>query len=169
MRLDLSTPVTVSYNQCVYTSFPDVIRTSGGDLICVFRESDTHHPTMSTLVLSRSTDEGQSWNRLQFAESNLKEDGYVFNCPRINNVGKDFVIICDTKSSQKEATCKWTTLAWQSSDSRKWNDPRDLGIAGMVPDKILSYKRMLVMGYHIVEKIPNEDRNRLIPMMAISC
>lgn len=167
MRLDLTSPVTIAYRKDVYTSFPDILRLSSGELVCIYRESDEHHPTTSTILISRSLDEGETWQKEVFAESSLKKDGFVFNCPRINKVGKDFVIVTDTKSSQNEGACNWATIAWQSLDCKNWNKPRDLGIAGMVPDKIISFKRFLAMGYHTNER-NSEGKHQLIQMMALS-
>lgn len=167
MNLDITEPVVVSYKENIYTSFPDIVRLPGGRLFSLYREGDTHHPTESTIVFARSSDEGKTWQKENFRTVSLEKDGYVFNCPRISKVGNKYFIVSDTKSSQQEGSCEWNMVMWSSDDTDNWGDFNNLNIQGMVPDKIIVNRKSLLMAYHLIDKKPGL-RGRLIQMMAIS-
>ena len=167
MHLEHTEPVVISYKENIYTSFPDIVKLPNGNLFCLYREGDSHHPTESTIVFARSYDDGKTWDKENFRTVSLKKDGYVFNCPRISKVGNKYFIVSDTKSSQKEGTCEWNMIMWSSEDTDHWNNFNNLNIAGMVPDKIIPYRKSLLMAYHLIDKTPG-SRHKLIQMMAIS-
>ncbi len=172
MKINVSEPHKVYYEDSIYASFPDLIRTPNGELMSVFRVGDAHHPKESLLMLVRS-DDGENWTQEIFAEAALEDHGHVFNCPRINFVQGRYVIICDIKDSVREGSSKWSTFAWWSDDSITWRGPQDIKIAGTVPDKIIVTKNSLIMGYHVCETINRQVtgsgiRKRFIQMMAES-
>jgi len=172
MKIIVTEPHQVYYDDSVYSSFPDLIRTPDGELMAIFRMGDAHHPKESLLILARSND-GKSWTQEIFAQATLLDHGYVFNCPRINFVQNRYVIICDTKDSIYERQCKWAIFAWWSEDGKVWRGPQDLKVAGTVPDKIVVTKNSLIMGYHVCEIIKRQVtgsgiRKRFIQMMAES-
>lgn len=54
---------TIVYrDENMYNAFPDVARTSNGDLVVVFREGKAHVEPTGRVVLIRSTDEGRTWD-----------------------------------------------------------------------------------------------------------
>ncbi len=166
MKLLASPPISLAYDEKIYSSFPDIIRDPTGDFLCVYREADTHHPTTSKLILLSSPD-AIAWKRYELAQASMEEHGCVFNCPKLGIIDEKVVVFCDVKSSQKEAFAKWDTFMWTlSANSKRWGDPARLGISGMVPDRIIQLKKKIVMGYHVVENI--EGFERLSQMMAES-
>jgi hypothetical protein len=167
MKLELTNATTIFYSENTYASFPDIIQLPDGVLVCVYREAEAHHPVSSAIILARSCDHGETWNRQVFAKASFEEHGYVFNCPRINKVGNKYIIVCDTKTTQKESTSQWAMLSWHSLDCQRWSSPHDLNISGMVPDKIIKVHKCLIMGYHFIENYPN-GKSTLVQMIAIS-
>ncbi len=174
MDIVVSEPQIIAYDEEIYSSFPDIVAAPNGDLICVYREGDTHHPTISKIVLMFSNDQGKTWKRDMFEHVSLEEHGFVFNCPRISIVHDKLAIVTDTKTSQKEGKAKWDTFAWWSSDFGKtWSGRQSLNIHGAVPDKIITLSNKLVIGYHIGEVFPlfvtgKGIKKRLAQMMAES-
>lgn len=172
MDINVTEPQRIYYEPHVYSSFPDIIRDFDGNFLCVFRIGDDHHPTSSVLMLSRSSD-GENWETEEFATASLEDDGYVFNCPRLNNVQGRISLFCDTKTSTKEAHAQWDISSWWSKDGKKWGEKIDHGIAGIAPDKIVPLERSLALGYHIPEVTKRfisgaGTKSRLVQMMAES-
>lgn len=173
MKIKLQDPVVIAYDPDVYSSFPDIVQSSTGEYLCIYRVAETHHPITSSIMLLNSRD-GIKWEESEFATASLEEDGFVYNCPRINKIQGRLAIISDTKTSTQEGLAKWNTYAWWSNNHGKtWSEEQDILIAGMVPDKIITLKNSLIMGYHLYESkklvITNaKQRNRMIQMMAES-
>lgn len=163
MKIDRSEPQIIAYDADVYSAFPDVVFFKN-EFICVYRESDCHHPTTSALIILRSED-GVEWIKELFDTADLAQEGYVFNCPRLSIVGGRLALVCDTKTSQQESECEWGMRLWWSQDGHIWSDVYNMGIAGLVPDKIIDCEKRLLMGYHIVEQ---NKRDRLVQMVAAS-
>lgn len=174
MEFSVSKPKIIAYDEHIYSSFPDVVRLPNNKLYCVYRESDSHHPITSKIILLTSTDEGKSWNKEVFQEASLKDNGYVFNCPRINFVDNKLSIICDTKSSQKEGEAQWNMHGWWSLNSGdKWSDRQEMLIYGAVPDHIVAINKKIVMAYHVPENVKRiitgaGHQSRLVQMVATS-
>ena len=55
----------IDKNSKKYLSFPDIIKNPNieGRLFLVYREGNSHHPTWSKLVLWKSDNNGETWNR----------------------------------------------------------------------------------------------------------
>ncbi len=175
MEISVSEPKTISFDEEVYSSFPDVVRIPDtNEIFCVFREGDTHHPSESKLILMSTDNEGAHWEKSIFQKASLSENGYVFNCPRINYVNNRLAIVCDTKTSQDEGEAKWKICGWWSNNYGKdWSDCQDLGIPGVVPDHFVEIGSRLVMGYHVPEATKlivtgSGVRKRFVQMMAES-
>lgn len=141
--------IEISTNQQKYSSFPDIVKFNG-QYICVYREGDSHHPTKSWLMMTRSSN-GENWKKRNFAYSELDKQGFVFNCPKFSIIEDTLWLVCDTKTSQKERFSEWEIVAWYTKDGKTWNGVIDFKINGMVPDKIIKYKNQYIMGYHIIE------------------
>ncbi len=111
------------------------------------------------------------WKREEFKSSSMEEDEEVFNCPRLSRVGNRISLVCDLKSSQAEGHSKWRNLLWWSNDNGKtWSEPVDLELSGLVPDKIVTVKKKLLMGYHVIERVMPHSAVpvRLVQMVASS-
>ena len=169
MRLTLTEPKTIFYDPKVYTSFPDIVLYNGSFLV-IFRTGDSHHPEESSLYLARSAN-GEHWDISLFAHASIKQNGHVFNCPRINFINGILSVICDIKTSRLEREASWDVLAWWSKNGENWRQ-KSLGIMGMVPDKIIPLKNSLAMGYHVSETtelvIGEGIKRTVIQMMAES-
>lgn len=164
MQIQRSEPSIIAYDEELYSSFPDVVFFKG-KFLCIYRESDVHHPTFSRLILMKSKD-GETWDSQILATAKLSDEGYVFNCPRLSIVNSKLVLICDIKSGQRELKANWCIqLSW-SADGETWMDFYDTGIAGLVPDKMLIGNKKLIMGYHVIEHLSQSQR--LVQMMAES-
>ena len=174
MDLTVSEPQVIAYDEEVYSSFPDLIKLPNGELWCIYREGDVHHPTISKIILLKSNDDGIHWEKSVFKRASLEDDGYVFNCPRINYINSKLCIVSDTKSSQSEGEAEFKIGAWWSSKlGSDWSPYHDFRIRGIVPDKIVPIGKKLVLGYHFGEKINmivtgSGEKHRLVQMMAIS-
>ncbi len=174
MDISVSEPQVIGYDEEVYSSFPDLIKLPNGELWCIYREGDVHHPTISKIILLKSKDDGIHWERSVFKRASLEDDGYVFNCPRLNYINNKVCIVADTKSSQSEGKAEFKIGAWWSNNlGRNWSDFQDMHIKGIVPDKIISMGKKLLMGYHFGENINlivtgSGTKHRLVQMMAIS-
>jgi hypothetical protein len=164
MKIDRTEPSIIAYDEEVYSSFPDLVFFNG-QFLCVYRESDTHHPTFSRLVLMNSYD-GEKWDSRVLATATLADEGYVFNCPKLGVVNKKLVLSCDTKTDRQEKLATWNIYLWWSADGETWTDFQDTKIAGLVPDRIVVGDRKLIMGYHLIEQLSHSKR--LVQMMAES-
>ncbi len=169
--MDIQEPVTLAYDPGIYSSFPDITKAEDGTLICIYREADTHHPLSSSLILLKSQD-GISWSKSVFASASINLQGFVFNCPRIQNLNGRLVIVCDTKTSPSESYASWAIYCWRSDDNgQTWTEPQNTKIAGVVPDHIIPIGDKLVLGYHIIELVQmpfGKMQERLVQMMAES-
>jgi len=78
--------VTIAKNEN-YLAFPDVALAPDGTLVCAYFEGDKHSPTWSNLVIKTSSDFGKTWSQSQsLAQSDMKQDGFCWNCPRISTL-----------------------------------------------------------------------------------
>ncbi len=156
----------IAENPFYYLSFPDVIKDKKtNDLYLVYRSGEGHHPTDSNLYLLMSKDNGISWNIKYIFNTSLKENGYVWNCPRLSYLpDKSLNIICDVKTGQNERTCtfkviilkiKTYPLINKTFKSNINNMKKSINITemnGMVPDKIIKFKDKLYCANHIMDK-----------------
>jgi hypothetical protein len=174
MNVSVSEPQDIAYDPEIYSSFPDILRLPDGQLWCIYREGDTHHPKESRIIIMSSQDNGAHWDKSIFQQANLEDDGFVFNCPRLNFVNNKIAIVTDIKTAQNEGQAKFSIHAWWSNNyGVNWSDRQDMKIEGMVPDKIIPMADRLLMGYHFGEKTKMivtgaGFNNRLVQMMAES-
>ena len=137
-----------------YLSFPDIVKSRKGrnKYFLVFRSADSHHPNYSYLHFLVSTDSCKTWVEERRFRLTLKEDGKVWNCPRLCYFPADgsLNIICDTKSSRNEITAKFRVYIIKTYNDGKSFLPIQLtAMQGMVPDKIVEFKGNLYCANHI--------------------
>ena len=127
--------VTIAKNEN-YLAFPDVALAPDGTLVCTYFEGDKHSPTWSNLVIKTSSDFGKTWSQSQsLAQSDMKQDGFCWNCPRISTLpdGRLF-LICDWEDNSKDRA----TWRWYSSDNGKsWSEPKQILSQGLCPDRVI--------------------------------
>jgi hypothetical protein len=141
---------TVDDRPGVYLAFPDVVETAQGELLAVYRESDTHRATRSRLLLCRSTDGGRSWGMPEpFAEPlSLADDHAVWNCPRLSRLQDNrIVVVADvaffarhltTQSGRDDNNWDFNTYLWFGDcEGRDFGPPQLIHINGLVPSRIV--------------------------------
>jgi sialidase-1 len=155
-----------------YQSFPDVVLTRTGRLICVYREADAHVASTTRLLLRTSMDFGFIWSEpKELAKASISTDGYTYNCPRIVQLRDGRVLInCDRlvypgRVLIHENEAGHQTEFWESADDgRTWSAGREVpGIPGMVPDRILELPDgTLLMGSHRPSPDPPHQLEQLV-------
>jgi len=137
--------VTVSRNDDVYECFPDLVRTSDGKLLCVYRQSDSHGAhSFSHIVLRESGDEGGTWApRKVLIESYrdaLKDELLKWNNPRITQLSNGhLLILCDgyyEPPGERECEKSHVYFWWSSDRGESWSGPHDTPIHGICPNKL---------------------------------
>ncbi len=137
--------VTVTRNDEVYECFPDMTRLPSGDLMVIYRESESHEGyEYCNLVVRRSQDEGVTWSERQaIVEGPRAKEGreYVkYNCPRICALSDGRVAaICDENVfdvPREPEGRRDIVIWWSEDDGRSWSEPVRTGIRPWLPDKI---------------------------------
>ncbi len=137
--------VTVTRNDEVYECFPDMTRLPSGDLMVIYRESESHEGyEYCNLVVRRSQDEGVTWSERQaIVEGPRAKEGreYVkYNCPRICALSDGRVAaICDENVfdvPREPERRRDIVIWWSEDDGRSWSEPVRTGIRPWLPDKI---------------------------------
>jgi sucrose-6-phosphate hydrolase SacC (GH32 family) len=162
--LKLKKTITIDKDSDFYLSFPDIIKSPKEEntFFLTYRSGNGHHPTVSSLILKKSTDNGRSWETIQEIELSLDKHGRVWNCPRLSYMNKELYIICDTKSGTYERIAQFKTFIIKlEEDELKISETP---MPGMVPDKIIPFKGKYFCANH---KIKN-DRNELIQLISWS-
>ena len=155
-----------------YRSFPDVVLTRTGKLICVYREADTHVASVARLLLRTSNDFGLTWSEpRELAGASISQNGYTYNCPRVVQLRDGRILInCDrlvypgrTLIHENEAGHR--IELWESvDDGATWSPGRELPeIPGFVPDRILELPEgTLLMGTHRPCPAPPHQLEQLV-------
>lgn len=148
----------IDKNSKKYLSFPDIIKSpkSPDRLFLIYREGDNHHPLWSKLILLRSNNNGESWFQVNEFYTDIKNDGAVWNCPRLSYVDNDLYIICDLKNSRVEKTAQFKTVFLISKDEGETFITRDTAFPGMVPDKIIKFQGSLFCANHKIKSSKND-------------
>ncbi len=138
--------VTVARDDSVYECFPDMCRTSGGDLLAVYRESEAHEGyEYTTLVTRRSRDEGATWGDRQVIVAGPHIDDDVsyrkYNCAKVSALSDGRIaIVCDENTFQpphgEQPGDRDLKIWWSEDDGRTWSQPQSTGIALGLPDSI---------------------------------
>ncbi len=128
----------------VYECFPCLVRTQGGKLITVYRESDSHGAgAYSHLVTRESADDGESWSERHILAESYQEDGVLFkwNCPRIGQLADGRLwVLCDgypVPPGEARTHASRVYFWWSEDEGRTWSEPQPTPIAGIVPDRLL--------------------------------
>ena len=128
--------VTIAKNEnCL--AFPDVALAPDGTLVCVYFEGDKHSPTWSNLVFKTSSDLGKTWSQSRdLAQSDIKQDGFCWNCPRISTLPDGHLfLICDWEDNSDERA----TWRWYSRDNGKtWSERKRILWEGLCPDRVVA-------------------------------
>lgn len=126
----------ISNDRNFYESWPDVVLTQKGNLICVFCEC-THHGdrSYSRIVYKVSGDRGETWSEKFYLTEPCHSDGNTFwDCPRISRLSDGrLAILCNYNSPEKNRIYLWLGNA----EGTFWEDMVDTGAEGIVPDKLL--------------------------------
>lgn len=155
-----------------YQSFPDVVLTRTGRLICVYREADAHVASATRLLLRTSKDFGSTWSEpRELASASISRSGYTYNCPRIVQLRDGRILInCDRlvypgRILVHENEAHHGIELWESADDGEaWSVGRELSeIPGFVPDRILALPDgTLLMGTHRPHSAPPHQLEQLV-------
>jgi len=158
----------IAENEEKYLSFPDIIqsRYNSDKFFIVYREADYHHPTSSFLHFLKSTDKGLTWKCSKTWPLSMRDDGHVWNCPRLCYLPDGSLnIVCDTKNSRDERTAEFKIFILKSfNDGTTFEKIYKTRMRGMVPDKIIDFKKNLFCANHVVDL----ENNTLTQLMNIS-
>jgi len=151
----------IAEDQEKYLSFPDIIqsRKDSNKLFLVYRSSsEAHHPIHSGLHFLISEDKGETWEETQKFDISIPKHGCVWNCPRLSYLPNGALsIICDTKSSQREVESEFKIYMLKSyDDGNNFAEINETPLKGMVPDKIIKYKNILLCANHRIKNKANE-------------
>ena len=138
--------VTVSRNDSVYELLPDVVRTPGGKLVCIYRESDGHTIRHFSAVATRtSVDGGHTWSaRRPLVEARPDDEGVVlkWNRPHIQRL-KDgrLLALCDVFPVPPDEDTDYTNAHavfwWSDDEGESWSEPEHTPVFGLVPDRVV--------------------------------
>jgi hypothetical protein len=164
--LKLKKTITIDKDSECYLSFPDIVKSPKEEntFFLAYRSGNGHHPTFSSLILQKSTDNGRTWEKIQQIDLDLERHGRVWNCPRLSYIGNVLYIVCDTKSGTYERIAQFKTVFLTSIDDGATIKVLETPIPGMVPDKIIPFKGKYLCANH---KIKN-DKNELIQLVSWS-
>ncbi len=127
---------TVSRDDSIYEAWPDLVLTSGGQLICIFSEC-THHRDRSftRLVITRSNDRGRSWTAKEAFTAGTNGRPY-WNCARISKLKDNrLVVVADMIYGEGEAGGR--NVYWLGDpEGLRWEGPFETPVTGIVPDKL---------------------------------
>ncbi len=130
----------VSNDTSIYESWPCLALTLGGALFCVFTESTSHGDrSYSRVVYTTSTDRGRTWSAKVGLTEPWQSDGSShWDCARVTRL-KDgrLAIVCNFSFRQEKAVIGDIYLWIGDAEGKKFSEGRNLGLKGIVPDKLL--------------------------------
>jgi len=139
----------VNRDDGIWQGHPD-IAFFNGKLFVVYRESDQHKTASETKIkLAQSKDAETFLDPITISTS---QDRY--NCPRIMVIEDTLCVLCDRVEASEdyigaEDTPERTSvLLWRSTDGETWEEPIDLGISGIVPDRIFQFHNKFLIATH---------------------
>ena len=143
----------------LYLSFPDIIqdKINKNRLLVVYRSADEHLPTLSTLHVLVSLNNGLNWREIYKKTLTLKKHGKAWNCPRLSYFTDGSLnIICDTKTQVRETISKLNISIIKSRDNgQTWEEPVETEMNGMVPDRVIEFKNKLFCANHQIKNLKN--------------
>jgi sialidase-1 len=133
--------VTVARDDSIYECFPDMTRAPGGDLIVVYRESESHEGHQYTRIVTRhSSDEGVTWSDRQIVIEGPTAGGpgpYLkYNCAKIATLldGRVAIAVDEQDLGGEGGAERWRDILiwWSDDDGDTWSEPQripgDLGL-----------------------------------------
>ncbi len=164
----------VNRDDGVWQGHPDVafFRPEGeyGSLFVVYRESDQHKTACETRIkLARTAvvdyNTRTSFFEMFFDPITIATSTDRYNCPRLSVIGDALYIICDRVRASEdyvgaEDTPDLTSvLMWRSTNGDFWEGPIELGITGIVPDRIFQFHNKFLIATHIKESMQKNEEN----------
>jgi len=145
--------IVVAQDPEKYISFPDIVKSpkKDGRLFLAYREGNSHHPTWSKIILMKSEDYGKTWENTQEFPLEIEKDNYVWNCPRLSYVDNVLYITCDQKSGVFEGSAHFKTVHITSTTEGDFFRYQSTTMPGMVPDKIIKFKKNLYCANHKIK------------------
>lgn len=133
--------ITIIQNPAYACAWPDVVLTKQGKLICVYTECAGHlDRTDSRLLLTQSTDRGETWSAPVPLTARGTKTAY-YNNARIARTKDGLAIACDFIDGQSEATADCTVhLFFADAEGTAWRGPFPTPMKGIVPDKLRELK-----------------------------
>ena len=120
-----------------YQDGPDVVLTRNAALVCVYIEADALVPAWSNVMVTVSTDCGETWSPGHvLAKSSKAQDGYCWDSPRISVLPDGQLALVANYSFQEDAK-EVSVWMWRSDDDgRNWSEPSRVIPEGIAPDRI---------------------------------
>ncbi len=104
-----------------YLCFPDVLATTTGRLLCVYRQADQHVATRSALLAAHSDDQGRTWSPPRFLSLGTG------HCPRLTQLDDGRIVAIDDASQ---------SLYWSMDDGCTFLRQPVTGVLP-IPDRII--------------------------------
>lgn len=153
-RIDILDSGIIAQDEERYLSFPDVVLTSTGALLAVYRDADIHYPAdtpTTELVLIESHDQGDSWkNSREFPvyPKHRPQQDFAWHCPRLQRMSDGRIaFLCDI--TQPPGFLPEIFISFSEDDGKTWSTPVDTGARGIMPDRLLELsKTEWVFAYH---------------------
>lgn len=121
--------VVIDQRPGVYLSFPDVARV-GDRLVCVYRETDSHHPKYQRLLCKTSDDLGRTWSTPRIVHPSAA------HCPRIVHLDAEgngeLAVIADGGPY----------MAWSQDRGETFAHHPAGGFGHTMPDRVLPLDRL---------------------------
>lgn len=150
----------VNRDDGVWQGHPDVAFFNG-KLFVVYRESDRHKTATETRIQLAWSEDTETF----FGPTTIASSLDRYNCPRLSVIGDTLYTLCDcVKASEDyigaEDTPELTNVfLWHSKDGETWEGPIDLGITGIVPDRIFQFHGKFLIATHIKEYLIKENES----------
>ena len=130
----------VSQDPAVYESWPDLVLTPAGKLICVFCEC-THHGdrSYSRIMYTESQDRGKTWSEKKPMTEPVHSDGrFHWDCPRIVRLKDQRLAVTCNRIIERNGQPRGEIFLWLGDvEGHQWTEPVTTGFEGIVPDKLL--------------------------------
>ncbi len=152
----------INRNDGAWQGHPDVAFFNG-KLFVVYRQSDQHKTASETKIqLTWSNDTKTFFDPITIASSLDR-----YNCPRLSVIGDALYVLCDRIRASNDYVGAednpnlTSVLLWRSTDGENWDGPTDLGITGIVPDRILSKSGQFFIATHTKEPSAIQEESEL--------
>lgn len=130
----------VSNDRAIYESWPDLLLTGSGKLICVFCEC-THHGdrSYSRIVYAESFDNGRTWQPKKPMTEAIYSDGKEhWDCPRMSKLADGRIAVTCNRVIRRDGVPRGEIFLWfGDGEGEHWTEPVTTGFEGIVPDRLL--------------------------------